>query len=95
MDSYAIPNPNLEFATLCLSNALTLIRKLEEVFKKTRVASVPCLPASVLTKEMLDKLKYTTLVNLSYSLIQLGEFKLALKYGEELLEEPNCPETLK
>lgn len=81
-----MPNPNLEFATLCLSNALMLTKDAE---------ANQSLPSNKLTKQMVSKLNATILSNLCYTHLHLSEFTSALKYGLELLEQKDAPSSFR
>lgn len=85
--NYAIPNPNLEFATLCLSNALLLVKHVEAGLKDRKDKCASSSPSNPMKRSMVDQLKWTILSNLSYSSLYLGDFSCALKYGMELLEQ--------
>lgn len=109
--SFAIPSPNLEFASLCLRNALTLVDFYsKQISNKTPEdpesspslenwmeidEGIPCNPSKPLNNESFEKLKCGVLTAYSYVLICLGEYVLALKYGKELLKVPNIPDTHK
>lgn len=97
-DSYAIPNPNLEFASLCLRNARTLILVYEDQLRLQESSTdlndllegVPAMPTNCL-----KPILFCVLANFSYVLLSLGEFTMALKYARELLDHPDLPETFK
>lgn len=103
-ESFAIPNTNLEFASLCLRNALALVEHIESDFKS--VTGKPdstskiqqnnertqCNPSKALTHGAFLKLKYAVLAAYSYVQISLGEYLLALKHAQELLKVPNLPD---
>lgn len=109
--SFAIPSPNLEFASLCLRNALTLVdfysKQISNKAPEDPESSpdlenwmeidegIPCNPSKPLNNESFEKLKCGVLTAYSYVLICLGEYVLALKYGKELLKVPNIPDTHK
>lgn len=109
--SFAIPSPNLEFASLCLRNALTLVdfysKQIDQKIPEDPESSpnlenwmdidegIPCNPSKPLNNEAFEKLKCGVLTAYSYVLICLGEYVLALKYGKELLKVPNIPDTHK
>lgn len=92
--NYAIPNPNLEFATLCLSNALLLVKNLEAGLRSPE-QTVPATPSNHMHRGMVNQLKWTILSNLSYCSLYLGDFACALKYGMELLEQPDLVPSFK
>lgn len=102
---FAIPNTNLEFASLCLRNALALVEHIENDFKlnaaKPDASSsklhqnnerTQCNPSKALTQNTFQKLKYAVLAAYSYVQISLGEYLLALKYAQELLKMPSLPD---
>lgn len=92
-DNYAIPNPNLEFATLCLSNALLLVKNIEATARD--MDRVPSLPSNPMRRPMVEQLKATIVSNLSYAYLHLGDFTTALKYGLALLEQKNTTSSFK
>lgn len=63
-----------------------LVRHIEGTVRD-KDRTVPSMPSNPMKRQMMDKLKWTILSNLSYSHIYLGDFTSALKYGMELLEE--------
>lgn len=87
--NYAIPNPNLEFATLCLSNALLIAREMTGNFPEAQ-AKLPTSPGGHIAIEMVCEVKWMALANLSYCGICLGDFSTALKHATEILEDPIC-----
>lgn len=103
-ESFAIPNTNLEFASLCLRNALALVEHIENDFKlgtgkpdstsklQQNNERTQCNPSKALTHGAFLKLKYAVLAAYSYVQISLGEYLLALKYAQELLKVPNLPD---
>lgn len=101
-ESFAIPNTNLEFASLCLRNALALVEHIENDFKSSKPEATSkiqqsnertqCNPSKALTHGAFLKLKYAVLAAYSYVQISLGEYLLALKYAQELLKVPNLPD---
>lgn len=101
-ESFAIPNTNLEFASLCLRNALALVEHIENDFKLVKPDSTSklqqnnertqCNPSKALSHGAFLKLKYAVLAAYSYVQICLGEYLLAYKYAQELLKVPNLPD---
>lgn len=104
-ESFAIPSTNLEFASLCLRNALTLVEHFQRQFNRTIdlqmpskynweeiSETAPCNPSKSLTLDAFKQLKYAVLAAYSYVQICLGEYLLALKYGQELANTPNLPD---
>ncbi|XP_031625291.1 CCR4-NOT transcription complex subunit 10 [Contarinia nasturtii] len=101
-ESFAIPNTNLEFASLCLRNALALVEHIENDFIGGKPDSTSklqqnnertqCNPSKALSYGAFLKLKYAVLAAYSYVQISLGEYLLALKYAQELLKMPNLPD---
>nr|XP_019549344.2 CCR4-NOT transcription complex subunit 10 [Aedes albopictus] len=103
--SAAIPSTTLEFASLCLRNAVTLIdyhtkemnKQLEATSKPASwdkvYEGVPCSPSQPLKPASLEKLRITTLSAYSYVQLCLGEYTMALKYAQETLTIEDLPET--
>lgn len=101
-ESFAIPTTNLEFASLCLRNALALVEHIENDFKSVKSDSTSklqpnnertqCNPSKALTYGAFLKLKYAVLAAYSYVEISLGEYLLALQHAQELLQVPNLPD---
>lgn len=103
--SAAIPSTTLEFASLCLRNAVTLIEfHSGELAKQAEAAEkpgpwdkayegVPCNPSQPLKAASLEKLKIATLSAFSYVQLCLGDYTLALKYAQETLAIADLPET--
>ncbi|XP_055595333.1 CCR4-NOT transcription complex subunit 10 [Uranotaenia lowii] len=103
--SAAIPGTSLEFASLCLRNAVTLVEYHLEVMVKQMEAAekpvpwdkvyegVPCNPSKPMKQAGLEKLRIAVLSAYSYVLLSLGEYTLALRYAKETLTIPNLPET--
>lgn len=104
--SYAIPNTDLEFASLCLRNALTLIEHYSKHFQSTddeTSTSQPktweethertyCNPSKAITASSFEQLKYAVLSAYSYVQICLGDYLMALKFGKQLANLPNLPD---
>lgn len=102
--SFAIPNTNLEFASLCLRNALELVLHIENDFKlgpgkpestsklQQNSERTQSNPSKGLTQHTFQKLKCAVLAAYSYVQISLGEYLLALKQAQELLKMPNLPD---
>lgn len=94
----------MEFASLCLRNALALVEHLESDFNISGVKldstsklnsnseRTQCNPSKALSTDAFLKLKYAVLAAYSYVEISLGEYILALKYARELLKTPNLPD---
>lgn len=103
-ESFAIPNTNLEFASLCLRNALALVEHIENDFKlgtgklesttklQQNSERTQCNPSKALTQHTFQKLKYAVLAAYSYVQITLGEYLLALEQAQELLKMPDLPD---
>lgn len=89
---------------MCLRNALALVEHIESDFKSATgkpdsTTKLPqnnertqCNPSKALTHGAFLKLKYAVLAAYSYVQISLGEYLLALKRAEELIEMPNLPD---
>lgn len=99
--SYAIPSPSIEFAAVCLRNAVAMIdfygEKSRNFFSDEEGDSKPTGklsdPSRPLTKTAFERLRYAVLAAYSYVLLAIGDFVLALKYGKDLLALDNLPET--
>lgn len=85
--SAAMPTPSLDFANICLRNALYLLPTTENAF----VLSLPCPP---LHGEAIQSLKASILANSSYVSLRQGDPMSALCYSKQLLELPNLSVTL-
>lgn len=97
----------MEFASLCLRNALTLSDHYSENIKKYYLAKeanpdnswsnsfdgVYCNPSKPLKLEAFDKLKSAILAAYSYVEICLGEYILAFRYAKELLVTTDVSDT--
>ncbi|KAG5672639.1 CCR4-NOT transcription complex subunit 10-B [Polypedilum vanderplanki] len=92
--SSAIPSPNLEFASLCLRNALTLVEHCRQLLT-TVDEEVTCNPSKPLTKTSIEKLQLHILTASSYVALCLGDYTLALYHARELLKIENLPDTHK
>lgn len=97
--SFAIPSPTIEFANLCLRNAITLVDYQSSLLrnKKKHLVSldegISCDPSRPLTLEAFEKLKIAVLSAYSYVLLSIGDYIMALKYAKELLALENVPES--
>lgn len=100
--SFVVPSPTIEFAALCLRNAVALVEfyadKRKEIFKDDnkngrQPDGINCEPSRPLTKAAFEKLQCAVLAAYSYVLLAIGDFVLALKYGKELLAVENLPES--
>ncbi|XP_055380991.1 CCR4-NOT transcription complex subunit 10 [Condylostylus longicornis] len=101
--SSAIPNPNLEFAALCLRNAVSLVESYKHKFitsenldgmESDRVWNEVndnnfCSPSIPVNKEAFDNLRAAIYAASSYVSIKLGDFVIALEYAKTLLELEN------
>lgn len=101
--SYAIPTPSIEFAAVCLRNAVAMIDyygdKKRNFFSDednggdcTPIGKMSY-PSRPMTKVAFEKLRFAILAAYSYVLLAIGDFVLALKYGKDLLALENLPET--
>lgn len=98
-DSYAVPVPTLEFASLCLRNAYLLLPS------ETASSPMPLLlmsgvqppipppspgpaPSSPLSSDCIASLKNAILAASSYVRLCLGDYILALEYAQSLLTQP-------
>lgn len=107
--SAAIPAANLDFASLCLRNALTLINHYSNIASQFAEAdaaaeiglfgsiqeSVPCNPSSPLTKEAIENLRMQILTAACYVELQLGDYTMAFQHARTLLKMENLPKTHK
>ena len=95
-----MPNPNLEFAALCLRNAVTLIQNCKDNFSNTDTPTAEnswkdftdqnfCTPSMPMTKESFDNLIAAIYASYSYVSIRLGDFVVALEYAKILLDFEN------
>lgn len=100
--SFAIPTPTIEFAALCLRNAVTLIeyhanqlknKKMSDEDDVTEDEKIPCNPSSPLNRESFNKLHVAILAAYSYVLLSIGDYVMALKYGKALLAIENLPDS--
>ena len=85
--SAAMPSPSLDFANICLRNALYLL-------PTTRNAPLPALPCPPLHDEAIQSLKASILANSSYVSLRQGDPVSALHYSEQLLELSNLSSSL-
>ncbi|XP_037027888.1 CCR4-NOT transcription complex subunit 10 [Bradysia coprophila] len=101
--SFAIPSTNLEFASLCLRNTITLIDHHCNEIKKTPSTAAntdwtqidernQCNPSKPLNMNTINKLKCAALCKFSYVQLCLGEYLLALKSAKELLQLTYLPD---
>lgn len=98
--SFAIPSTNLEFASLCLRNALTLVEHHAREFKinKTtasgigRVEKSECSPSKPPTQQTFNNLFCAILAAYSYVQICLGEYMLALENANKLIQLEYLPD---
>lgn len=91
----------MEFASLCLRNALTLIEYYEKELKSQQEGQteaeegqpkVQCSPSQALSASAFQQLKYAVLAAYSYVQISLGDYLLALKFGQQLASTPDLPD---
>lgn len=88
-----------------MRNALTLVEHFQRQFDwksdlqmpskynwEEITETAPCNPSKSLTLDAFMQLKYAVLAAYSYVQICLGEYLLALKYGQELASIPNLPD---
>ena len=85
--SAAMPTPSLDFANICLRNALYLLPTTDN----TPALAMPCPP---LHCEAIQSLKASILANSSYVSLRQGDPVSALRYSRQLLDLPNMPATL-
>lgn len=97
--SYAVPVPSLEFASLCLRNAYLLIPSgtatppvplflIPGVTPPAPPPSPGPCPSNPLTRDGAAVLKNGILIASSYVSLCLGDYILSLEYSKELLEQP-------
>lgn len=95
----------MEFASLCLRNALTLVDYHTNEFKIQSSSPATsnadwtknseksqCNPSKPLTINTFNKLKCAVLTACSYVQLCLGEYLLALNYAKELTKLPYLPD---
>lgn len=106
-ESFAIPSTNLEFASYCLRNALTLIEYYINDLVSGNIPQFPsntpmwaqiversqCNPSRALTLNELESLKHAILAAYSYVHLCLGEYSIALKLAQDLAGMANLPDT--
>ncbi|EFA06148.2 CCR4-NOT transcription complex subunit 10 isoform X1 [Tribolium castaneum] len=97
--SYAVPVPSLEFASLCLRNASTLLPS-DTVSSPIPLFLIPggippvpsCspspAPSSPLSPESVMSLRNSILAASAYVALCLGDYILALEHAENLLQQP-------
>ncbi|XP_044263264.1 CCR4-NOT transcription complex subunit 10 [Tribolium madens] len=97
--SYAVPVPSLEFASLCLRNASTLLPS-DTVSSPIPLFLIPggippvssCspspAPSSPLSPESVMSLRNSILAASAYVSLCLGDYILALEHAENLLQQP-------
>lgn len=78
--SFAIPVASLEFATLCLRNALLLLSN----------PTVDCSPSNPISETQIANLRASVLTNSAYVSLCLGDPIVALNNCKNLLSIPNC-----
>lgn len=66
--------------------------KENETNKEDNEPIIPCNPSQALTRNSFQQLKYAVLAAYSYVLISLGDYLLALKYGQQLVSTPDLPD---
>eukprot|EP00731_Ephydatia_muelleri_P026277 Em0018g377a len=100
--SAAMPAPTLEFASVCLRNALFLLPPMStdrapssEGKDGGHDVSVSALPGPPIQKEKISNLRNAVLVCLSYVYHALGDPVTALGYAQQLLSTPQLPGGLK
>ncbi|XP_053664623.1 CCR4-NOT transcription complex subunit 10 [Anopheles marshallii] len=103
--SLAIPATTLEFGSLCLRNAVTLLEFHEpELIRQSESSDktvawdkvyegVPCNPSLPMKLVSFNKLKCAVLAAYSYVLNTLGEYSLALKYAKQMLTMKDLPQS--
>lgn len=92
--SYAIPTPSIEFAVVCLRNAVAIVEFFAaKHMKDDSVEKINCDPSQPMTRAAFERLHFAVLAAYSYTLLAIGDFVLALKYGKDLLALENLPET--
>ncbi|KAJ8962748.1 hypothetical protein NQ318_001146 [Aromia moschata] len=97
--SYAVPVPSLEFASLCLRNAALLIPS-DTALPPVPLFLIPGVtppapppspgpsPSSPLSLEGIATLRNGILIASSYVSLCLGDYIMALEYSRELLQQP-------
>ncbi|XP_039271191.2 CCR4-NOT transcription complex subunit 10-like [Styela clava] len=98
-----MPGPTLEFASVCLQNALTILAEAgitgEEIkegrknsksdINKKPVLSIPCLPGNPLAGQELSNFHASILANGAFVALSLGNNLMAYEYSKLLLRLPN------
>lgn len=79
--SYAIPVASLEFASLCLRNALLLLRE--------EGTNVPAPPSAPVDSRQVGSLRACVLAASAYVSLCLGDPVIALEHAKALLAQPN------
>lgn len=103
--SCAIPGTNLEFASLCLRNASTLVEyHAVEFFRdsedgvsdtsasETSSARTACHPSRPLAEQSFRSLRCAVLAASAYVQICLGEYQVALEYARKLAQLDQLPD---
>ena len=85
--SAAMPSPSLDFANICLRNALYLLPTTGNV----PVSALPCPP---LQSEAVQSLRASILANSAYVSLRQGDPVSALHYSKQLLEVSNLSSSL-
>ncbi|KAM3959502.1 CCR4-NOT transcription complex subunit 10 [Aphomia sociella] len=87
-ESFAIPSLSLEFAALCLRNAVTLLPNPEEGIDDITTHLIQAPPGPPINWKQRCELKNSTLVLQSYVLLHLQDPLSALMSANDLLSEP-------
>lgn len=98
-----MPGPTLEFASVCLQNALTILaesgvtgveskeskKNSKNEINKKPVISIPCFPGNSLSGQELGNVHASILVNSAFVALSLGNNLMAHEYSKVLLQLPN------
>jgi len=86
--SAAMPTPSLDFANICLRNALYLLPSAAMTTNETMVSALPCPP---LHGDDVISLRASILANSSYVSLRQGDPVSSLHYSKQLLAIPSLP----
>ncbi|XP_063908299.1 CCR4-NOT transcription complex subunit 10-like [Zophobas morio] len=98
-ESYAVPVPSLEFASLCLRNAATLLPSdnntspiplflIPGVTPPVPSCTPGPAPSSPMSPESIMSLRNSILAASAYVALCLGDYIMALEHAEKLLQQP-------
>lgn len=106
-ESYAVPVPSLEFASLCLRNAFLLLPSLDTGTQPAPLFVLPGItqpvlpptpgpaPSNPLNADGIAELKSHILVTSAYVSLCLGDYIIALENSRTLLEQPRLSDGYK